>query len=38
MDELRTQEKAGTNATLEDVFLRAVGAEGQHRDALSWLD
>ena len=38
MDELRAQEKAGTNATLEDVFLRAVGAEGQHRDALSWLD
>ncbi|HET6463475.1 MAG TPA: ABC transporter ATP-binding protein [Candidatus Krumholzibacteria bacterium] len=38
MDELRSQEKAGTNATLEDVFLRAVGAEGQHRDALSWLD
>ena len=38
MDELRSQEEAGTNATLEDVFLRAVGAEGQHRDALSWLD
>jgi len=38
MDELRAQEKAGTNATLEDVFLRAVGAEGQHKDALSWLD
>jgi ABC-2 type transport system ATP-binding protein len=38
MDELRAQEKAGTNATLEDVFLRAVGAEGQHRDAPSWLD
>jgi ABC-2 type transport system ATP-binding protein len=38
MDELRSQEKAGTNATLEDVFLRAVGAEGQHKDALSWLD
>jgi len=38
MDELRAQEKAGTNATLEEVFLRAVGAEGQQHEGLSWLD
>lgn len=38
MDELRAQEKAGTNATLEDVFLRAVGAQEQVKGAPSWLD
>jgi len=38
MDELRAQEQAGSNATLEDVFLRAVGAEDERREGLSWLD
>jgi ABC-2 type transport system ATP-binding protein len=38
MDELRAQEKTGSNSTLEDVFLRAVGAEEDHQGGLSWLD
>lgn len=38
MDELRAMAKAGENATLEDVFLRAVGADEESRGALSWLD
>lgn len=39
MDELRTQAQHGADATLEDVFLRAVGAadETSTEGRLSWL-
>ena len=38
MAELRARAKAGENATLEDVFLRAVGKEQGRGDVMSWLD
>ena len=38
MDELRALARAGENATLEDVFLRAVGANDETREAPPWLD
>lgn len=37
MDELRQRAEAGDEATLEEVFLKAVGAEDAREGGLSWL-
>ena len=36
--ELRARAEAGETATLEDIFLRAVGADDGEDDKLSWLE
>ncbi|MFZ0546754.1 MAG: ABC transporter ATP-binding protein [Candidatus Promineifilaceae bacterium] len=41
IEELRQRAAAGVNATLEDIFLKAIGAgdkEGEAERKLSWLD
>jgi hypothetical protein len=41
MEEIRHMAEAGADATLEDLFLKAVGAsrkEGEAERKLSWLD
>jgi len=38
IEELRARAEAGDEATLEDIFLRAVGAEDGEDGKLSWLE
>ena len=38
IDELRERANAGDQTTLEDLFLKAVGASGDSQGKLSWLD
>ena len=37
MTELREKAHAGADATLEDLFIRAVGASVEETGGLSWL-